>query len=265
MNPISQTHRFWARLILIVGSALVFLYSWAYLFVVPYIGFLPAVPDGEIINVFLTDPGIDKVQVGDRFIRGGTQTWQEFIDNPAEVLFQDAQAGENYLIVVERNGSQISLMWEFPGLNPDEFYLSAAAGMVDTFYIAVWGDRHIYICPTEESFLVFADDILYSIIGLGVGRAYRAYSNIFQPLSGTLLDMDPGGCGLAFPLDLSNASSKSSPLRRLGVVFALSVDCCSRNFCWVKCVGDVSRGALPGFWYPWDAICAYSPPKREQC
>jgi signal transduction histidine kinase len=93
------------------------LYSYAYLFLVPYFGFFYNAADGEIIEIWVDQPAFRTLQPGDHLLQIGSLTWTDFISDNRQSFLQGKQSGDVIEIIIERNDQKVTIPWTLPGPN----------------------------------------------------------------------------------------------------------------------------------------------------
>lgn len=96
-------------------------YTYALLFVAPYIGFQFG-SRGDVIDIFVSLQDTAGLRLEDRIISIDDLTWEGYRTDSHAVFLQDAAPKDKVSIVLERNGQQERIVWIVPGFNEAEFY-----------------------------------------------------------------------------------------------------------------------------------------------
>lgn len=123
--------------------ALLFFFTYGIFIRAPYIGFYFNPTDGRILQIFTQSESLwgdlltnsfslgvplpandssESLHLGDRLIKAGDISFQEYHENSRQGLFNDVKDGETVVIIVNRNGQEITIPWKIPGFNQAEFY-----------------------------------------------------------------------------------------------------------------------------------------------
>ena len=109
--PIQQSIVALVLLILVV-------FTYAYLFRMPYVGF--DISGGTIVEITANLSDAD-LQVGDELVQIGEVRWADFAENATQTLLADMERGEVVNLVVRRQGEILTIPWTFPGFRQAAF------------------------------------------------------------------------------------------------------------------------------------------------
>jgi signal transduction histidine kinase len=88
----------------------------------PYTGFYMNPQDGRIVAIYLQDAGEQPfLQLDDLILRVGDASFDEYSSDGRKNLYEGFQAGQVVDILVDRDGTQLTIPWKLPGFNPAEF------------------------------------------------------------------------------------------------------------------------------------------------
>lgn len=93
-------------------------YTYGILVRTPYTGFGYDPTDAKILGVYTDDPAL---KVGDRLVRIGDLSWEEFHENSRLAFFENAQPGVIVEIVIQREGKELTIPWRVAGFTQREF------------------------------------------------------------------------------------------------------------------------------------------------
>jgi len=88
------------------------MYTYVELIYAPYLGFNFVPPTGEITAIFVTT---DRLQEGDLLKQVGSVTWNSYLENIRQPLFEPTQANEIIPLQIERNQQRLTVLWPVPG------------------------------------------------------------------------------------------------------------------------------------------------------
>jgi hypothetical protein len=111
-----------------VALIILFTFSYAKFFQVPYTGFAWNVSDGQILKVFGAPNSNGVLRAGDRIISIGGVPLDHIRDELTEVPFAETRPGEIVQLLIERGGLQFSVAWTFPSLNHEELLTCFTCG-----------------------------------------------------------------------------------------------------------------------------------------
>lgn len=89
-------------------------YTYARFFVEPNAGF-DFDMNGYVVRVYVQGNLEEPLAVGDRLVRVGSVSWEDFQSDYNVTLFQGAQRGQVVPMLIDRNGTQIPIPWTYPG------------------------------------------------------------------------------------------------------------------------------------------------------
>src|SRR5689334_4869390 len=110
----------------ILLSVLVLLVLFAFTYAIfvhaPYTGFYMNPQDGRIVGIYVQAPGDGPfLRLNDLILRVRDVRIEEYSVNPRLNLYEGIQAGQVVDILVERDGTELTIPWKLPGFNRDEF------------------------------------------------------------------------------------------------------------------------------------------------
>lgn len=94
-------------------------YTYGILLHVPYTGFVYDPNDAKILGVYTGDD--PALKIGDRLVRIGDLSWEEFHENNRLVFFENAKPGDIVEIVIQREGKELTIPWQVAGFTQREF------------------------------------------------------------------------------------------------------------------------------------------------
>lgn len=101
-------------------------YSLAYL-TAPPIGFLCS-PSGQITEIYVPTSTTPALEIGDRLLQVGAIAWPAYVADWQLKLYDAARLGESIPLLVERNGSQLSIPWTYPEMSSGELTARLISG-----------------------------------------------------------------------------------------------------------------------------------------
>jgi signal transduction histidine kinase len=107
-------------LVIIFVFTIIVIYTYAFFFKVPYLGFLFNSSSGRIEQVYISDPGDIKIKVGDQITRLGSLDFERLKTDKNTSFFTDLKPGDVIDIEILRNDFKLSIFWEIPGINNNE-------------------------------------------------------------------------------------------------------------------------------------------------
>ncbi|NOT03006.1 MAG: hypothetical protein HOP27_00240 [Anaerolineales bacterium] len=108
-------------------------YAYGLLFVVPYSGFAFNVGSGRVEEIYSQQT--PSLQINDVLIQIGPITWESYKKDARLVFFEGVQPGEIVEIIVNRDGREIAIPWNFMGFNQSVFRAR---------FINIWGLAFIF-------------------------------------------------------------------------------------------------------------------------
>jgi signal transduction histidine kinase len=87
----------------------------------PYSGFYLDPNNGRLMSLYIEREDPEALQKGDMVRQIGEVSWEEYYGNRRQPFFEGIKPGEIVEIVVDREGTQLTIAWEFPGFNQNEF------------------------------------------------------------------------------------------------------------------------------------------------
>jgi len=102
--------------------AFLLLYTYAYFFKMPYLGFGFNNTDGMVDTVWVEQTSSQSLQPRDRLLRIDSLDWATFVEDHRLPLLRDADPGEVVEIRVQRGAQEITIRWKLPGPNAVEAF-----------------------------------------------------------------------------------------------------------------------------------------------
>jgi signal transduction histidine kinase len=96
-------------------------FTYGILFKSPYSGFDFNASNGQVSEVFTKPKQGPSLQEGDVLMKIGAVSWQDHKKNARLFFFENSKVGETVDIIVNRNGTELTIPWKFPGFNQVEF------------------------------------------------------------------------------------------------------------------------------------------------
>jgi signal transduction histidine kinase len=118
-------HHRWNNIELPLSVLVFFLLLWftyGILIKAPYAGFDFNGGNGQVAKIITPVQSDPPLQVGDTLVQVGPLLMDDFHKNRRLVLFENVQKGEIVEIIVDRNGEEVHIPWQFPGFTQREFY-----------------------------------------------------------------------------------------------------------------------------------------------
>lgn len=112
---------------------LLVLYTYGILFVDPYSGFAFNNSNGRVVEIYSQQT--PSLQVNDVLIKIGPVTWESYKKDARVRFFEGVQPDDIVEIIVNRNGTEITIPWKFMGF--DQF-------VFNTRFINIWGLAFIF-------------------------------------------------------------------------------------------------------------------------
>jgi len=97
-----------------VVLAILLVYTYAKFFQNPYLGFRTDAR-GNIVFVFAHAGTESALRVGDRILQVDSKSWDYYLEDLRNVIFERVPAGETVWLRVERNGQRFTVPWISPG------------------------------------------------------------------------------------------------------------------------------------------------------
>jgi len=101
--------------------ALLLLYAYCLLFIIPYPGFYFSPYDGKVLEIYKDGNPTAGLRKGDMIQSIGATALNDYRTDKKLRLFDDIQAGQTIEIVVQRNGKNVIVPWVYAGFNQPEF------------------------------------------------------------------------------------------------------------------------------------------------
>jgi hypothetical protein len=109
----SRYRQFLEKIIPWLILVLLSVYSYAFFFQAPYPGF--DLNRNEVAEIFVPTSS-ESLQVGDQIVRVGIVSTKTFMANLRQTIFDAAEVGQNFSLIVERNGKSLQINWIYPGV-----------------------------------------------------------------------------------------------------------------------------------------------------
>lgn len=100
---------------------IVLLFTYGIFVRAPYAGFMYNPTDGHIQSVFNQDGDLPALEEGDILVRVGHLLWSEYYEDRRQDFFDGMKPGDQFELVVKRGDQELTIPWEFPGFNQQEF------------------------------------------------------------------------------------------------------------------------------------------------
>ena len=112
---------FFEYFLILATFILLVIYTNGFFFVVPYAGFTFNPSNGSIEDVITVGNGEPLLQPGDRLVRIGSLTFEQYRQDLNRSFFEGAQPGDIVDLVLQREGETLSISWRMPGRTNLEF------------------------------------------------------------------------------------------------------------------------------------------------
>lgn len=121
----------------IVVYGFLIIYTYALLFISPYVGFNYNSSTGAITGLYIQPAQRETLYPGDRILQVDSETWESYSQNPRQEIFKNAQAGKVSQITVLRNNQKVIIPWTYPGPN----YKETVSRVINPLWLAYifWG------------------------------------------------------------------------------------------------------------------------------
>jgi signal transduction histidine kinase len=114
---VERLPRLWSlleRLLPWLVLALLLLFTYAYFFAMPYIGFRYS-STGQVVELYVNSAGDAGLQREDQLVQVGPVLWRDFYQDFRQMIFAGAQPGDVVNLIVERVGRRLTIPWTLPG------------------------------------------------------------------------------------------------------------------------------------------------------
>lgn len=156
------------------------LFTYAYLFEVPYVGFDFNLLTGEVLKKFV-DVSVERdLKIGDRIQQVGSIRWEVYRLDALRPVLKGVKPGEAISLRVQRGGQTLDLVWEMPGFNAKEFL----SRLIDFWWLGylfwVFGTIvAVFIRPKNTLWLllVLFMDFFAILIHFGVISRWRVWGS----------------------------------------------------------------------------------------
>lgn len=156
------------------------LFTYAYLFEVPYVGFDFNLLTGEVLEKFVDESIKHDLRIGDRIQQVGSIRWEEYRLDALRPVLKGVKPGEAIPLRVQRGGQTLDLIWEIPGFNVKEFL----SRLIDFWWVGylfwLFGTIvAVFVRPKDNLWLllVLFMDIFAILIHLGVISRWRVWGS----------------------------------------------------------------------------------------
>jgi signal transduction histidine kinase len=170
------------RILLLLISALILailiLYTYAYLEVVPYIGFTVRTGSGLILEVQGDTHLAQSLQPGDVIQNIDGQGWQSYIKDRQKMLFSAYAPGDRITFVVLRDSRSETVVWQAPGRNRREVVsrLATAPWLAYSFWL--FGLLAILaVGPTDVRWILMA--LINNLLALWVASGLTSWTHVY--------------------------------------------------------------------------------------
>jgi len=128
-------HELVDQVIAVTVLIILVLYTYVYFVLGPYTG-IGYASNGRVVSLYV-EGGI---QVGDRLVQVGPESWKNYETNLHRTLtaFHQARPGDVIPIRIQRNDQPLDVAWKFPGFTPREFWINRVPSQWLLAYI-FWG------------------------------------------------------------------------------------------------------------------------------
>ncbi len=110
-------------------------FTYGILFKAPYSGFDFSTGNGQVLTIFAKPEQKPSLQVGDVLVKIGPIPFTAYKKDARLSFFENSKAGEIVNIIVNRNGTKLTIPWKFPGFNQTEF---------NARFFNIWGLAYIF-------------------------------------------------------------------------------------------------------------------------
>jgi len=110
-------------------------YTYGIMVRTPYFGFYFDPANGRIVGMYVEGDGGPFLQYGDIILQIGDVRWREYYEDRRQPFFEGAKAGDIVDIIIDRQGTQLTIPWIFPGFNQREF---------NSRFFNIWWLAYIY-------------------------------------------------------------------------------------------------------------------------
>lgn len=146
--------------------------TYAYFFQIPYAGFEFDFQEGRgrVSNVFTSGSQAGDLRAGDRLVRIGALSWNEFEHDLSKSFFVGAAKGQIVPLTVERDGQLISIPWVYPG--PDREQILSRLDRIWWLGYVFWlagTATLIFIRPKDVRWKLFTAFNYITAIGFAAG------------------------------------------------------------------------------------------------
>jgi len=172
--------------VLLSFTSLVFItiYTAAFFFEIPYIGFQIVTPNPRIRKFFIQPEVPGSLQIGDQIIKFGSNDWTYFsTENLASRSFPEVSTGEIVPITILRDGELLTIDWKIPGLN----WAEVLYRLSDIWYLSYV----FWLFAVMTLFLVRPRDVLWGLmagfflcVSMWLGAGFASYGGVwYSPIS----------------------------------------------------------------------------------
>jgi len=158
---------------ILIGLVFITLAAFTYVnfFKILYFGF--DFSNGYIVELH-TELENSQLHIGDRLVKVGEVHWDDFNGNTVETLFENVAAGDTVLLLVEREGIQLSIPWTIPGINRQ----AILAQLVNNWWLAYvfWlaaAVTYLFVRPRDTRWHLLIAFNLLTALWLSAGSISR--------------------------------------------------------------------------------------------
>ncbi len=102
---------------------LLLIFTYAYLFEAPYVGFDFNLLNGEVLKKFVSAAVQNDLMIGDEILQVNSTPWSEYrLSKLLPIFGNEVKPHQAVLIRVARHGQSIDVLWHVPGFNSKEFF-----------------------------------------------------------------------------------------------------------------------------------------------
>ena len=154
--------------------AILLTYTYAKFFRHSY-GFRVEPSTGLVVHVFDKQPE-PTLQVNDRIVQIGSVRWEDFDADLSRSLFEGYQPGDTVPILVERDGQQLDISWNYPRSNQEEFRDQLDSEWWFAYIFWLTGALTILLVrPKDDSWVLISVFNFLTAIWLIAGSGLSAY------------------------------------------------------------------------------------------
>lgn len=131
------------------------LYTYAKVFVIPYLGFDINPSDWKVIGVWSANPAGQVLQIGDRILQIGNVDMETYRSDVRQPLIEGGRPGDIITLRVQRGDQELTIAWELPAASTNE--------LLDRLN-TIWLPYIFWIAGTGTIFLVRPRDLRWRLL-----------------------------------------------------------------------------------------------------